>query len=64
MIMLMAFGMRGDYYWRKSIKEINVSSYKALSFSLAGVKVSSHPLSGFSRAKCRPVEVNAFLLFY
>lgn len=32
MIMLMAFGMRGDYYWRKSIKKINVSSYQALSF--------------------------------
>lgn len=30
MIMSMAQGMEGDYYWRKSIKEINVRSYWAL----------------------------------
>lgn len=38
MIMLMVMRMGGDYYWRKSIKKIDVSSYWAL-FSLASVKV-------------------------
>lgn len=40
MIMLMALRMGGDYYWRKSIKKINVSAYwAAFFFSLEGVKV-------------------------